>query len=139
MIRLPPCASAAAVRALACRCWCQVIAHVVSCAAQLLSCASTWPLQVTPLELPCIMNDSLDMPDSATPACTPQIMYNSRTMNKPRSQWRSREFGFVDFATPAEVQRAISTFHGAVLPTLTKAGSNLLVQPVKPPGPWGAY
>ncbi len=69
----------------------------------------------------------------------PQIMYNSRTMGKPRSQWRSREFGFVDFATPAEAQRAIATFHCTIMPTLTKHGSNLLVQPVKPACTWGMY
>ena len=59
-----------------------------------------------------------------------QVLYNGKSMRRARSQWRSREFGFVDFATPAEAQRAIALLHGAVLPGVSKDGVTLVVQPV---------
>jgi hypothetical protein len=68
----------------------------------------------------------------------PQVMYNSRRMSRPRSQWRSREFGFVDFSTPGEAQLAIARLHGAVLPGLTKDGAQLIVQYVKGEGAVGS-
>ncbi len=61
-------------------------------------------------------------------------MYNGRRMSRPRSQWCSREFGFVDFATPEDAARAITTFNRASLPGVSKERMQLQVQFVRGPG-----
>jgi hypothetical protein len=63
-----------------------------------------------------------------------QVMYNGRRMSRPRSQWRSREFGFVNFAAPEDAARAIVAFNGAALPGVSKERMQLQVQFVKGPG-----
>jgi hypothetical protein len=59
-------------------------------------------------------------------------MYNSRKMHKPKDKWRSREYGFVDFATPAEAARAIVWMDGAEIPELMKDRAGIIVQYAKP-------
>ncbi|GBF93606.1 hypothetical protein Rsub_06326 [Raphidocelis subcapitata] len=63
-----------------------------------------------------------------------KIMYNSRKMHKPKEKWRSREYGFVDYATPAEAARAIVWMDGVELPELMKDGAGIIVQYAKPAG-----
>ena len=59
-------------------------------------------------------------------------MYNSRKMHKPKDKWRSREYGFVDFATPSEAARAVAWMDGAELPELMKDAGGVIVQYAKP-------
>ncbi len=66
------------------------------------------------------------------PAQPPQIMYNSRKMHKPKDKWRSREYGFVDFASSEEAAKAISWMDGVELPELCKDDSGIIVQYAKP-------
>ena len=61
-------------------------------------------------------------------------MYNSRKMHKPKEKWRSREYGFVDYAAPSEAARAIVWMDGVELPELTKDGAGIIVQYAKPAG-----
>jgi hypothetical protein len=58
----------------------------------------------------------------------PQVLYNGKSMRKSRSQWRSREFGFVDFASLQEAAVAVARFNGKVLPGFSKGNSPLAVQ-----------
>lgn len=71
------------------------------------------------------------------PTNPPQIMYNSRKMHKPKDKWRSREYGFVDFATPEEAARAIVWMDGVELPELMKDNAGIIVQYAKPAGSGG--
>ena len=60
-------------------------------------------------------------------------MYNSRKMHKPKDKWRSREYGFVDYASPAEAARAIVWMDGAEVPELMKdAAAGIIVQYARP-------
>jgi hypothetical protein len=65
-------------------------------------------------------------------------MYNSRKMHKPKEKWRSREYGFVDYATAAEAARAIVWMDGVELPELMKDGAGIIVQYAKPAAAGGA-
>jgi hypothetical protein len=64
----------------------------------------------------------------------PQIMYNSRKMHKPKDKWRSREYGFIDYATPEEAAKAIVWMDGVELPDLMKDTCGIIVQYAKPTG-----
>jgi hypothetical protein len=57
-----------------------------------------------------------------------QVLYNGKSMRKARGQWRSREFGFVDFASLQEAALAVAKFNGKVLPGFSKGASPLAVQ-----------
>ena len=59
-------------------------------------------------------------------------MYNSRKMHKSKDKWRSREYGFVDFATNEEAARAIVWMDGVELPELMKDNCGIIVQYAKP-------
>ena len=63
-----------------------------------------------------------------------QIMYNSRKMHKPKDKWRSREYGFIDYATPDEAAKAILWMDGVELPDLMKDTCGIIVQYAKPTG-----
>jgi hypothetical protein len=81
-----------------------------------------------------------------SPACAPfllrswpvitslQIMYNSRKMHKPKDKWRSREYGFIDYASPDEAAKAIVWMDGVELPDLMKDTCGIIVQYAKPTG-----
>jgi hypothetical protein len=58
-------------------------------------------------------------------------MYNSRKMNRAKDQWRSREYGFVDYATQEEADEAIARFNGACVAHFSKEGANMIVQYAK--------
>jgi hypothetical protein len=58
-------------------------------------------------------------------------MYNTRKMHRPRSQWRSREYGFVDYATQAEAEAAIRALHATSWTCLAKDARGLIVQYAK--------
>lgn len=51
-------------------------------------------------------------PPTPLPAPCSQIMYNSRKMHKPKDKWRSREYGFVDFATVEDAAKAVASMTG---------------------------
>jgi hypothetical protein len=59
-------------------------------------------------------------------------MYNSRKMHKPKDKWRSREYGFIDYATPEEAAKAIVWMDGVELPDLMKDTCGIIVQYAKP-------
>jgi hypothetical protein len=61
-------------------------------------------------------------------------MYNSRKMHKPKDKWRSREYGFIDYATPEEAAKAIVWMDGVELPDLMKDTCGIIVQYAKPTG-----
>jgi hypothetical protein len=61
-------------------------------------------------------------------------MYNSRKMHKPKDKWRSREYGFIDYATSQEAARAIVWMDGVELPDLMKDTCGIIVQYAKPTG-----
>lgn len=61
-------------------------------------------------------------------------MYNSRKMHKPKDKWRSREYGFIDYATPGEAAKAIVWMDGVELPDLMKDTCGIIVQYAKPTG-----
>lgn len=63
-----------------------------------------------------------------------QIMYNSRKMHKPKDKWRSREYGFIDYASAAEAAKAIAWMDGVELPDLMKDTAGIIVQYAKPTG-----
>jgi len=63
-----------------------------------------------------------------------QIMYNSRKMHKPKDKWRSREYGFIDYATSEEAAKAIVWMDGVELPDLMKDTCGIIVQYAKPTG-----
>lgn len=63
-----------------------------------------------------------------------QIMYNSRKMHKPKDKWRSREYGFIDYASPEEAAKAIVWMDGVELPDLMKDTCGIIVQYAKPTG-----
>jgi hypothetical protein len=65
---------------------------------------------------------------------TLQIMYNSRKMHKPKDKWRSREYGFIDYASPEEAAKAIVWMDGVELPDLMKDTCGIIVQYAKPTG-----
>lgn len=69
--------------------------------------------------------------------CILQIMYNSRKMHKPKDKWRSREYGFIDYATSEEAARAIVFMDGVELPELMKDTAGIIVQYAKPTGEQG--
>jgi hypothetical protein len=70
---------------------------------------------------------------SAAAPCL-QIMYNSRKMHKPKDKWRSREYGFIDYASPEEAAKAIVWMDGVELPDLMKDTCGIIVQYAKPTG-----
>lgn len=61
-----------------------------------------------------------------------KIMYNSRKMHKPKEKWRSREYGFVDFATIEAAAAAVAHMSGVEVPELCKDASGIIVQFAKP-------
>jgi hypothetical protein len=61
-----------------------------------------------------------------------KIMYNSRKMHKPKDKWRSREYGFIDYASPEEAAKAIVWMDGVELPELVKDTCGIIVQYAKP-------
>jgi hypothetical protein len=62
-------------------------------------------------------------------------MYNSRKMDRPRHQWRSREYGFVDMCGAAEAAAAVAALHGALVLGYTKPGcSGMIVQFIREGG-----
>lgn len=61
-------------------------------------------------------------------------MYNSRKMHKPKDKWRSREYGFIDYATPDEAAKAIVWMDGVELPDLMKDTCGIIVLYAKPTG-----
>ncbi|WIA17835.1 hypothetical protein OEZ85_009341 [Tetradesmus obliquus] len=63
-----------------------------------------------------------------------KIMYNSRKMHKPKDKWRSREYGFIDYASAAEAAKAIAWMDGVELPDLMKDTAGIIVQYAKPTG-----
>jgi hypothetical protein len=65
---------------------------------------------------------------SAPAAPPPQVLYNGKSMRRPRSQWRSREFGFVDFVDPEEAKHAVTAFDGRVIADFSKGELPLVVQ-----------
>ena len=65
-------------------------------------------------------------------------MYNSRKMHKPKDKWRSREYGFIDYATPEEAAKAIVWMDGVELPDLMKDTCGIIVQYAKPTGGSGS-
>jgi RNA recognition motif-containing protein len=59
-------------------------------------------------------------------------MYNSRKMKRAKDQWRSREYGFVDFESQPEAAAAIEALSGAQLAGICKdESSRLIVQYAK--------
>lgn len=58
-------------------------------------------------------------------------MYNSRKMNRSKDQWRSREYGFVDFCSRQEADAAIARYHGCTTTDLVKEGCALIAQYAK--------
>jgi hypothetical protein len=60
-----------------------------------------------------------------------QIMYNSRKMHRSKDQWRSREYGFVDYSSQEEAEAAIARHNGTYLPGFTKEGCSMIVQYAK--------
>jgi hypothetical protein len=78
----------------------------------------------------CLLASTPFAADLLKPA--PQIMYNSRKMHKPKEKWRSREYGFVDFATIEEANAAVAGMGGLEVPELCKDSSGIIVQFAKP-------
>jgi RNA recognition motif-containing protein len=59
-------------------------------------------------------------------------MYNSRKMNRPKEQWRSREYGFVDFESQPDAAAAIAALNGLQLAAICKdEAARLIVQYAK--------
>jgi hypothetical protein len=59
-------------------------------------------------------------------------MYNSRKMNRAKDQWRSREYGFVDFESQPEAAAAIKALNGVQLAGICKdETSGMIVQYAK--------